>query len=921
MVRPVRPSLALAAGLLVACASSRPPAAVPATSAPAAAAAPAAAPASPASPTAAVPDEAPPLLQLPGDVHPVRYALRLELDPARDAGFRGQVEIQVVLDRPRQTVWLHGNALRVTAAAVVAGAERLPATWRQVTPSGVARLDLPRAVGPGPVTLRLAWEAPWGGGRGAARYGKAPERFVATQHEPVDARRVFPGFDEPRFKTPFEVTVDAPADLLVVSNASEEGAEAAGSMRRVRFAATDPLPTYLVFVAVGPFETVDATLPPNGLRKRPLPVRFVVPRGRGGDVAFAREAGSALLVELERYFGMPFPYPKLDQLAIPGFLVGGMENAGAIAYRSELLLRNAATDGPLARLGAAEVLAHEMAHQWFGDLVTPAWWTDIWLNESFATWMGIRAVQRWRPELGAELAFQEDAALAFRVDALGSTRAIRKPLDRMEDVESQFDLVSYQKGAAVLAMFERWLGEDRFQDGIRRYLAARPHGTGSTSALLADLSIASGRDVAGPLETFLDRPGAPLVEARTRCEAGRGRLLLSQSRSVPRGSAAAQDGTWQVPVCVRWSTAGREDERCVLLAAREASVDLPGGCPDWIFPNAGAAGYYRVALSPEDLARVRARALPRLSAPERVALAGSIRAAQQSGALPYADALDALGALAGDPEPAVAAQGMAALSFAHDRLVTDALRPAVAARMRALYRPALDRLGWNPRPGEPPQVREHRAALVALLARVGADPAVRREAARRGAAWLGLPDGTLHADAVSPDLAAVAAEQAIRARGAPAFDAAAARLAASRDPQVRMRLVRALASTEDPALDARALSLLRSDDLDPRERIVPLRQVLADAGPGVRDRLLDALVSDVDGFARGMGFFTAQVPAIAAGACRAEDADRLEAAVRPKLEAYPEMAVSLARTAESIRVCAAEREAERGPAAAYFGRR
>jgi cytosol alanyl aminopeptidase len=862
-----------------------------------------------------------PALALPDDVRPLGYALHLEVDPGRAEGIRGRAEIRIALDRPRRVIWLHGQDLEVSSVSVAPeGGAAVAARFAQASAAGVARLDLERPVGPGRAVVSIAWEAPWGEGRGVARFGTAPGVFAATQLEPVDARRAFPCFDEPRWKTPFAVTVDAPAGLTVVSNTPEAGVEAIGTAQRVRFGPTDPLPTYLVFLAVGPLEGVDATVPPSPVRSRPLPGRILVPRGHGGDVAYARDAAIALLLELEAYFGSAFPYPKLDHVGLPAFAVGGMENAGAIAYRADLLVRNRATDDPLATLRTAEVIAHEIAHQWFGDLVTPPGWADLWLNESFAQWMGQRAVHRWRPELGADLEAVEDAEEAFEIDGLGSTRAIRQPLASPDDIDAQFDALTYQKGAAVLAMFERLIGEVPFRDGIRRYLGARRHGTGDTAALLAELSTAAGRDVAAPLATFLDAPGAPRVDARVVCEGDAARVMLRQTRAVPRGSAAPPAGLWQVPVCVRYRSGGREAERCTLLAEPEAALALPGGCPEWIFPNAGAAGYYRFALAPADLAHLRARGLARLSAPERVALAASLRAAQRAGTLPYADLLDVLGALARDPEPAAAAEGMRALAFAHDRLVPEPLRPAVQAWARALYRPALDRLGWEPRPGESPRVRAHRSALIAFLARTGRDPAVRRAASRRGAAWLGVADGRLHPDAVAADLSGVAAAEAIRDRGAPAFEAAVARLGGTRDGTLRTRLLAALAASPDPSLSPRLFALLASDRVDARERFVPLRDgVREDAG--IADRVLDAVVADPDAFLRGAGFLAGRLPALASGACREEDAARLEAALRPRLGAHPELGVPLARAAEKIRVCAAERAAERPAATSYFGRR
>ncbi|WP_237758107.1 M1 family metallopeptidase, partial [Anaeromyxobacter sp. PSR-1] len=683
--------------------------------------------AAPVSPPGAAPAprdaDRPPLLQLPGEVRPVRYALDVEVLPDREDGIRGRAEIAVVLERSLARIWLDARDLAVSEVTVeVAGGPRVAGRLTQVHPTGVARLDLPRAVGPGPATIRLAWSARWGPGTGSFRAREGDAFYASTQFEAVDARRAFPCFDEPRFKTPFEVTLTVPAGLVAISNAPEQASEpAAGGLRRVRFSATRPIPTYLVFWTVGPYDVVDAPAPANGVRRAPLPVRYLVPRGRAGDAAFAREAGQALLAELERWFGTPFPYPKLDHVALPGFPLA-MENPGAISYVESALLFDPRRQGPDERRSIADTMAHEMSHHWFGDLVTLPWWTEIWLNESFAQWMGTRAVQRWQPSWGADVAAAAGTARAMRQDELATTRAILKPLERIEEVEGQFDAMSYQKGAALLGMVERWVGEAPFREGVRRYLAAHADGTGSTDALLAAISAAAGRDVAGPFRTFLSQPGVPRVEAAVDCGGPGARVRLRQARALPRGSAAAPGGAWSIPVCVRYEAAGAVRERCTLLDEVEGTLALPEGCPAWLMPDAGAAGYYAWALAPADLARLRARGLARLSTLERLSYARSVAAAERAGALPYADAMDALTALARDRQPEVAAAPIEALERAREWLVPAADRPAVEALARRLYRPVLARLGWAARPGESSATRDLRARVVRLLAFTGRDP-------------------------------------------------------------------------------------------------------------------------------------------------------------------------------------------------------
>lgn len=869
----------------------------------------------PAPPEAA---EAPPLLLLPEGVRPLRYALALEVVPSAP-GFAGTAEIELELSAPRTSIWMHGRDLRVSRATIEGqGTGPLPASYAQVNDDGVVRVAFPRPVGPGRATLRLAWEASWGRnlvGLYLARGGG--ETYAATQLEAHFARRVFPGFDEPRFKTPFDVTVTVPAHEVAVSNAPVVAEEPAGAgLRRVRFATTEPLPTYLLFVGVGPFDVVTPPpLPPNEVRRRPLPVRLLAPRGHGGELGFAAEATAALVPWLERYFAIPFPYAKLDQIALPEFGWGAMENAGAISYRSQLLLDSAATsEGD--RLDIAAIMAHELAHQWFGDLVTLPWWTDTWLNESFATWMGGRAAARFRPGWNVPSRELERLDAIMQVDATAAARAIRQPLRIMAEVGGQFDGMSYQKGAAVLRTFERLIGEERFREGVSAYLRAHPHGTGSAEELFAALARAAGRPLAPALAAFTDRPGLPLASARVVCEPGRARLVLAQARFAPRGSEAPREGGWRLPVCARWGSGGAVREACTLLEDTEGALDLGTSCPAWVFPHAGAAGYHRWTLAPGDLAALRTRGLPQLSAAERISYAQNLRAAQQAGTLPWATAMEGIAALASDPDPDVALEPAKVLEAVHDRLVAPEARGAVAAYAGRLYRPALSRLGWDPAPGESLPTRRLRGATLELLAFTAKDPEVRREAARRGAAYLGLDGAPPRPGAVDATLAELSLAAFSAQGGTPAFEALVAKLGTPHDAALRQKIVGALGHQDDPALAARAAALWRGP-VKPHE-LRYLFGALARHRAG-RAALLAEAERDLDALAAVLpGGTLTFFPLLLAGGCDTATAARVRAAFEPHLAAHPDVRRALAQALEQIHICAAEREADGAAAGVFF---
>jgi alanyl aminopeptidase len=855
------------------------------------------------------------VLQLPRDVRPTAYRLALEVVPDKER-FSGEVEIDVDLEGPRSVIWLHGRDLNVTAAEVVpVRGAAMPARYEQVNGDGLSRLVLPAPIAPGRAVLRLSWSASFGDRVGLYRAREGKDWYAATLLEPVGARRAFPGFDDPFFKAPFDVVLTVPSALVAVTNGSELGRRPSGEgMSRIEFRRTPPLPTYLLFLAVGPFDVEEAPLAASDVRHIPLPVRGLAPRGRGGELAWSLQASNRLLLDLERYFGIPFPYEKLDHVAVPSHL-GAMENAGAIAYEPDLFLTSpSVSEARRQRIGV--VVAHEIAHQWFGDLVTPAWWTEIWLNESFATWMGIRSAARTFPSWRKDLRLVEAAGEAITADGLHTAGPVREPLRSISDVEGQFDAIRYQKGGAVLSMLEGWMGEAAFRTAIQRYLVAHAHGTGSTAALLREMSTASGRDVPAVASTFLDQAGVPLVEARVSCEGKTSRLTLTQSRWLPLGTSRSGPQQWQVPVCFRYGGRGPERERCELMVGPEATFPLEGGCPEWLMPNAGGRGYYTWSLAPRDLDRLVRRGLVHLTAAEKISLAQAVEAARRSGALPYEAELRAMMALARDPDGRVARLPIDFFSEARETLVPDSAVPDVETVVRRLYRPALERLGWDPRAGEPVDDTTFRGDVVAALVQIGRDPAVARQAAARGRLLVGYPEGTVDPGALAPDLHVAALEAFVRSGGPPGFDAILDRFEAL-PPTLRGPAREGLAFGTTPALGPRAVSLWRDRRLGEAERFHPLyylmkRRATREATLAEIERNVDQMLAE---FGTGI---EAAFPHLTADACSRRDAERIQALFAPRAGRYPGMARVVEKVVDAVSGCAAQREAAAGPAARTF---
>ncbi|MCA9604610.1 MAG: M1 family metallopeptidase, partial [Myxococcales bacterium] len=650
--------------------------------------------------------------RLPSSVRPTRYGLTLAIDPSRDR-YTGVVEIDVELAERRASLFLHGEALDVSNVTVAEGdGEPMTATWEAVGDDAMARVTPRAPVGPGLVHLAITFGAAFETtNRALFRASVGDTQYVYSQMEPLAARRSFPCFDEPGFKTPWDVTLVVREDDVAIANARElSSTPQTGGMRRVRFATTQPIPSYLVAIAVGPFDLVEADpIPPNDVRSEPLAFRAVAPRGQGPQLAHALEHTPTILAWLEGYFGIPYPFDKLDLVAIPSF-GGAMENPGAVTFSDRLLLIG--EDAPIQQQrGYAYVMAHELAHMWFGDLVTMAWWDDLWLNEAFASWMEAQTIQGTFPEFEPAAGAMAEATQAMDADSLGSARQIRQPIESSHDIQNAFDEITYLKGQSVLAMLEQWMTPEVFRRGVQSYLRTNARGNATAERLLDALSEAAGRDVRAPVSSFIGQPGVPLVEVTPECADGAGRLALRQSRYLPLGSTASADETWQIPFCARYAAGGEVRQACTLLTEREGQLPLEGGCADWVLPNAGGMGYYRFALPPEALTALRDRGLRTLDVREAMAFADGVRSSFAAGRISYADAMNALRPLATRPERALATAPMSSIELAMERLLDDAGRARARRWAGRIYRPAWRRLGWRVRRGEDPDTQLLRQEL------------------------------------------------------------------------------------------------------------------------------------------------------------------------------------------------------------------
>jgi puromycin-sensitive aminopeptidase len=734
--------------------------------------------------------------RLPITVVPTAYRLVLTPDLAA-ATFAGDVEIDLTVTEPVTTIVLNAAELDISFAEFTA---RDPDAGYALTPDAIAldggeeraTLSFAETLQPGQATLHLSFtgilnDRLHGFYRSTFTDEDGVERVIATtQMEATDARRAFPCWDEPDFKATFEVTLVVEEGLGAYSNGPivEETPEPGGRVR-VRFAPTMPMSTYLVAFVVGPLEAT-APVDVDG-----VPLRIVHPPGKAHLAPFALEVGAHALRYFTGYFGIPYPADKLDLVAIPDFAFGAMENLGCVTFRESALLVDPANAARTELERVADVVCHEIAHMWFGDLVTMKWWNGIWLNEAFATFMEVLAVDAFRPEWQRWVSFGVEGEAAMAVDGLHATRSVEFPVGRPEEAQGMFDVLTYQKGGSVLRMLEQFLGPDVFRDGIRDYLETHAYGNTETIDLWDALERSSGRPVRDIMGTWIDQGGYPLV----RVGADGGLTQTPFSYTGAPGGAIGSD--WKVPVLLR--PLGEPDTGADAVPVLLDGGDAPAGTAADKLVNAGGSGFYRVAYPAATIGRL-AGSLSTLDPLERYNLVSDTWAAALSGQGRLVDLLHLAKALAdgAESDPSVWSVVVGAIGLL-DRIVPDTDRSVLQQGVRTLFGPLAASLGWDPHPDDTERTPALRSSVLRVLGTVGADGGIRTEANRRFAVNGGAD---LHPDIESAVLDVVAATG-----GEAEFEAYLARYRAPANPQEENRYLYALASFDQPALADRAFDL------------------------------------------------------------------------------------------------------------------
>jgi puromycin-sensitive aminopeptidase len=754
--------------------------------------------------------------RLPVTIGPVRYALDLHVDPSKDR-FAGEAEIVLDVARSTELIEIHAVDLELQGCELEDARGRIEAARIVSRPRRESlELRFPRALRRGRASLRLRWSGPLRSdlrGLYLARSGR--RRYATTQLEAADARRMFPCFDEPDRKARFRIRVTTPRRFAAVSNAPVERVRSHGRLKTIEFAETPKLSTYLIALCVGELEAS---------RRRycgETPIRVWCVPGKRHLAGFALEAAVESLSRLERYFGLPYPYEKLDLIAVPDFEFGAMENAGAVTFRESLLLTDPKTLSFSEQKRVAEVMAHELAHMWFGDLVTMAWWDDLWLNEAFATWMAFTIVDQWKPQWKMWLDFEHGRSAALGEDALRNTHPIYIDVRSPDEATENFDLITYEKGAAVVRMLERWLGAATFRRGVRRYIRRHREANARGADLWNALEEASGQPVRQVAESWIEKSGFPELRVGLANRSGRATLVASQARffSSPRVPASERRERWPIPALLRVQPArGRAKLERHLLTRSKARLDLgAAGSVRWVYANAEESGFYRPLHHAHLLARL-APELGRLSAAERIGIVGHQWAGLRAGSSSLADFLGLVEALQDEPEPEVLESLVGPLLVLAGPVAHAAggdIPERFRARLAARFGPAFQALGWRPRRGEAEQVRLRRAALLRLAGGVAEAPELVSEASRRIAEYL------RDRSSLDPNLAGSVVELAARSGDEGLWNRYVRLVRRARTPQERTRFELGLAGFREPALVRRTLELSLGRDV-PTQDVVPL---------------------------------------------------------------------------------------------------
>src|SRR5580692_7428048 len=656
--------------------------------------------------------------RLPELAVPDTYKLAFVPDFTKN-NFSGDETIQVRVLKPTSEIVLNAAEINFDVATITGGGASQKAKVTLDKEKEMATLTVGNPIQPGPATIQIRYTGILNNELRGFYIGQDSDgrKYAATQLEATDARRAFPSFDEPAYKATFDVIVTADQAMTVISNTKviSDTPGPGDGKHTVRFATTPKMSCYLVAMVVGNFEYIEGSA--DG-----IPIRVYASPGKKELGTFALDAAENIMRYYNRYFDIKYPYGKLDLVGLADFSAGAMENTGCITFREILLLLDDKHVSIDLKKDVASVIAHEMAHQWFGDLVTMKWWDDIWLNEGFATWMSSKPVEAWKPEWNIDLDDVRETGDALNADSLINTHPIHQKADTPAEILELADEISYGKTAAVLRMLENYLGPEVFRAGVNAYLKQHAYVNATASDFWSAQAQVSKKPVDQIMPTWVEQPGAPLVSVKNQCSGNSASIGLAQQRYFYDRSLfnAGSKELWEIPVCLKDGKAG-STEKCELLTRKEQAANL-SGCAPSIFANTGAKGFYRSGYETDAVRSMAKDVETALTPAERIMLLSDIWASVRVNREPIGDYLAVAQGLQADRTAAVLTELVQQLGFIGEHLVNDADRESYDLWVRQLLTPAAKNVGWQSKPGESPDQNSLRARLMHALGYTARDP-------------------------------------------------------------------------------------------------------------------------------------------------------------------------------------------------------
>ena len=752
--------------------------------------------------------------RLPEVATPDNYKLTFAPDLEK-AKFQGDETISIRVLKPTAEITLNAADIDFQDVTITAGGSTQKATVTPQKEKEMVVLAVATPLAAGPATIHITYTGILNDEMRGLYLGKDDQgrKYAASQFEATDARRAFPSFDEPAYKATYDITTVADKGQVAISNQKViSDTPGPGDKHVVKFATTAKMSSYLAALVVGNFEYVEGQV--DG-----IPIRVYSTPGKKEMGRFALDAAEHIVGYYDKYFGIKYPYGKLDLIGLPDFSAGAMENIGCITFREVILLIDEQHGSTGLKKTIAGVTAHEIAHMWFGDLVTMKWWDDVWLNEGFATWMTSKPLKVWKPEWNFDLDDVSGTTGTLNTDSLANTRPIHQAAETPAQIMELFDGIAYGKASSVLRMLEAYLGEDTFRAGVNAYLKEHEYANATADDFWDAQARTSKKPVDKIMPTFVKQAGAPIINVKAQCAGNSTTVNLEQQRYYFDRAKfeAPSDQLWQIPLCLKGSASGAP--KCELLTKKEETFTLPG-CSTWVLANAGATGYYRLGYQPEAVRALAKDAESKLSSGERIALQSDIWASVRVGREPVGDYLALAQGLQKDRNRAVMDDLLGRLDFIGQYLVDDGDRESYRAWLRQYLSPIVREMGWEPKPGESDEQRTLRARVLNGLGYDARDPealAQARKIVERAIADPTSVDRELAGSAFG--LAAISGDEAF-------YDRVMAGLKSPKSPEEYYMFFYTLPQFTDPKLLQRTLDFAISPDVRSQDALGLITSVM-----------------------------------------------------------------------------------------------